>query len=179
MDSRSKHKRVRAREVALQALYQFDLLRSGSEPLTSVDDLEPFVAQATQEDVVSSYVRQLLSGILDKLTTIDGHIDRTVTHWKFERITPIDRSILRLALFEILEVSDVPPKVAINEAIELAKRYSTAQSGAFVNGVLDRVYRDLQADLQTDADLQAEWTDEETTQKTTADSRPNGDASAC
>jgi len=63
-------------------------------------------------------------------------------NWKLNRIAPVDRCILRLALFEMLEMDEVPPKVAINEAIDLAKKFSTEQSGAFVNGILDRIYND-------------------------------------
>ena len=73
---------------------------------------------------------------------LDRRIAAAALRWKLSRIAPIDRCILRIALFEILESGDVPPKVAINEAIELAKKFSTEQSGSFVNGILDRIWTD-------------------------------------
>ena len=66
-------------------------------------------------------------------------------NWKLDRIAAVDRAILRLGLYELLEMDEVPPKVVINESVELAKKFSTAKSGSFVNGVLDRIYQDLSA----------------------------------
>lgn len=136
-------KRSRAREVALQALYQYDLSGRGQAPDAHPEDLQPFIADSSEDESTRSYARRLLNGTLSSLESIDARIARAVTNWKLERIAKVDRSVLRLALYEMLEEPDVPPKVAINEAIELAKKYSTEQSGAFVNGVLDRIHHDL------------------------------------
>ena len=86
------------------------------------------------------YARFLVEGVIARQRDLDERITAVAEHWKLHRIAPVDRSILRLGLFELLESADVPPKVAINEAIELAKKYSTEQSGAFVNGILDQAY---------------------------------------
>ena len=117
--------------------------------MTRVEDLEPFVGQSTDDGEIAKQALGLLDGVLGSLEDLDARIADVVKHWKMDRIAPIDRSILRLALYEFHEASSVPPKVAINEAIELAKKYSTEQSGAFVNGVLDRIYHDLlEADME-------------------------------
>jgi N utilization substance protein B len=139
-------KRTRAREVALQALYQEDLAaKAGKDPRT-VTDFEPFISEATQDAEVRTYVRQLLDGTLAAKQALDERIAAAAANWRLSRLAPIDRCILRLALFELMEHAAVPPKVVINEAIELAKKFSTAQSGAFVNGVLDRLWRDSAQD---------------------------------
>ena len=135
--------RTRAREIALQALYQHDLAQRSKEARPHPVELEPFIRQSSDEPEVRAYALRLYDGTLSALEGIDAQIEAVVAHWKLERIAAVDRSVLRMALYEILDVPDVPPKVVINEAIELAKKYSTAESGAFVNGILDRIYRQL------------------------------------
>lgn len=142
-------KRAQAREVAVQALYQFEVSQRGSSPHRGIADLEPFLATATSDAWVRDFARRLVDGVLARLGSIDETIRGAAERWKLERIALVDRSILRLATYELLDEPDVPPKVAIDEAIELAKKYSTAQSGAFVNGVLDRIYRDIRAGSRT------------------------------
>jgi N utilization substance protein B len=107
-----------------------------------VDVLRPFLEKFSVDASVRREAIAMIDGVLSCQEDLDATIRAAADRWKLERIAAIDRAILRLAVFEILESPDVPPKVAINEAIELAKRYSTAQSGAFVNGILDRVMRD-------------------------------------
>ena len=151
-------KRTRAREIALQALYQIDLAgRTGDE--SPVDAIESLIAASAEkssehpEDLhpdVRAYGMAIVDGALGICEELDRRIGSATEHWKLDRIAPVDRCILRIALYEILEVPDVPPKVAMNEAIELAKKYSTAESGAFVNGVLDRIYRDLVREQQAE-----------------------------
>ena len=137
-------KRTHAREISLQALYQHDLERKVNRSARrDIDDFEPFLDESTQDPEVREYARRILEGTLSSLDQIDQRIAAAAEHWKLSRIAPVDRCVLRIAVFELLESSDVPPKVAINEAIELAKKFSTEQSGAFVNGVLDRIYTDL------------------------------------
>jgi transcription antitermination factor NusB len=136
-------KRTRAREIALQALYQHDVggKRSG-KPAAGTCDVEPFIETATGDPEVRQYARRLADGVIASCSELDEKITAVAKNWKLNRIAPVDRCILRLALFEMLEMDEVPPKVAINEAIDLAKKFSTEQSGAFVNGILDRIYND-------------------------------------
>lgn len=95
-----------------------------------------------QKDIMD-YSRLLLSGVIDQQVTIDKHIENASEHWRLGRTTYIDRSILRLAVFEMLFSQDVPPKVAINEALEMAKKYGNEESKDFINGVLDRVLKEF------------------------------------
>ena len=142
-------KRTQAREIALKALYQHDLQRKREKDArATVDDFESFIQAESGDPEVRSYVRFLLDGTLASITELDERIAAAALNWKLSRIAPVDRSILRLALFELIESPDVPPKVAINEAIDLAKKFSTEQSGAFVNGILDRIYNDLKETRQ-------------------------------
>ncbi len=137
-------KRTQAREIAFQALYQHDVHQKIDETAPStVDDFETFIAGATDDVEVRKYARILVDGTIAMRQNLDERITQAAKNWKLSRIAPVDRSILRLALFEMLGSEDVPPKVAINEAIDLAKRYSTEQSGAFVNGILDRIYNEI------------------------------------
>lgn len=139
-------RQTRAREIALQALYQFDLACKAGRAEQSVEDLEPFLAQATQDAQVAQSARWLVQAVVASLGDLDARIAATAQNWAIGRIAPVDRCILRIALVELLERGDVPPKVAIDEAIELAKKFSTEQSGAFVNGILDQIYQGLLAD---------------------------------
>jgi len=137
-------KRTQAREIALQALYQHDLGgKRFNKPTTGTCEVEPFIETATGDPEVRQYARRLADGVISSCSELDEKIASVTRNWKLNRIAPVDRCVLRLALFEMLETDDVPPKVAINEAIELAKKFSTEQSGAFVNGILDRIYNDL------------------------------------
>jgi N utilization substance protein B len=145
---------TKAREIALQAIYQFDRARKAGRFGQRVEDFDPFVTESSGDQRVAHHARRLIDAVLTKCEDLDARISRTVKNWAIERIAPVDRCILRLALAELLHMEDagevppklVPPKVVINEAIELAKKYSTDQSGAFVNGVLDRLYRELAAE---------------------------------
>ncbi len=134
-------KRTQAREIALQALYQFDIQRQiDASVLPGVDDFEPFITESTDDPEVRDYARQLVAGVLDSLDELDEQIAAVSENWRLDRTAAVDRCVLRIGLFELLECPEVPPKVAINEAIDLAKKYSAEQSGAFVNGILDRIY---------------------------------------
>lgn len=95
-----------------------------------------------QQDILD-YTRLLLSGVKQEQATIDKHIEDASEHWKLKRTAYIDRNILRLAVYEMLFAQDVPPKVAIDEAIELGKKYGNAESRDFINGVLDRILKDF------------------------------------
>ncbi len=134
-------KRTQAREITLQALYQFDIQRQIDESvLCGVDDFEGFIVKSTDDPEVRDYARGLLDGVLGSLQELDEQIASVSENWRLNRTAAVDRCVLRIGLFEMLESPDVPPKVAINEAIDLAKKYSAEQSGAFVNGILDKIY---------------------------------------
>ncbi len=134
-------KRTQAREITLQALYQFDIQRQIDESvLCGVDDFEGFIVKSTDDPEVRDYARGLLVGVLGSLRELDEQIASVSENWRLNRTAAVDRCVLRIGLFEMLESPEVPPKVAINEAIDLAKKYSAEQSGAFVNGILDKIY---------------------------------------
>jgi transcription antitermination factor NusB len=131
-------KRTRARELALQILFQLDL--RGDEIL---DDLEGILDRSGKAPDVTEFARALVIGTAAMSEEADRQIAAVAEHWDVRRMAAIDRNILRMAVFEMRERTDIPDKVAINEAIELGKKYSTAQSGAFINGILDRIRRGL------------------------------------
>ena len=128
--------RRRSREVALQALYQMEM--SGRKP---VESLEVLCRHFEVSDRAEGYARELVEGIAGKWDEINDRIRRCAANWRLERMTVIDRNIIRLAVYELCCRDDVPPRVAINEAVELAKKYGTGESGAFINGVIDAVNR--------------------------------------
>ncbi|MEE3055224.1 MAG: transcription antitermination factor NusB [Planctomycetota bacterium] len=134
-----KRNRTLAREIALQALFQQDL--AGDDP----QKISELLAEATEDSREREYARSLALGVLENRQDLDRRIVEVTNNWKLDRIAAVDRAILRLGLYELLEMDEVPPKVVINESVELAKKFSTAKSGSFVNGVLDRIYQDLSA----------------------------------
>jgi N utilization substance protein B len=128
-------RRTRGREIALQVLYQADL-NSGLGPL----EIRKFVERRVLGDTnLGAFTQGLIQGVRDNQPRIDALISEVAENWRIDRMAAIDRNILRLGAYEILHCPDVPTKVAINESLELAKRYSTAQSSRFVNGILDRL----------------------------------------
>ena len=126
--------RSQARELALQCLYQLDL--RGEEAAESARTL---LAAADPE--VQEHAKALVEGVRSKQEDLVKVLSPLIEHWSWERVAAVDRAILRIGAYEILHVPEVPPKVALDEAIELAKRYSTRESGSFVNGILDKIYR--------------------------------------
>ena len=131
-------KRRKAREFALQVLYGREITEKPSEVM-----LEYVSRKAKGDTEISSFAMKLIQKTIEHQKTLDENVIGVVDNWEFERIALIDRLILRLALCELLYFDVIPPKVTINEAIELAKEFSTAQSGRFVNGVLDSLYKKL------------------------------------
>jgi transcription antitermination protein NusB len=128
-------RRSRGREVALQVLYQIE--QNSEVPLGEVHS---FIRRRLLDDPkLCEFTESLISGIKEHQAEIDSIISQVAENWRLDRMAAIDRNILRLGAFEMLFCPEVPAKVAINEALELAKRYSTAQSSRFVNGILDRV----------------------------------------
>ena len=131
-------KRTRAREFALQILYQIDIrnadlaevLQDFWEEKTEMDEKEP---------EIRDYTERLARGVLEKIDSLDKTIERFAENWEIKRMAYVDRNIMRLAAYEMMHLDDIPIKVAINEAVELAKRYGEPDSSKFVNGILDRI----------------------------------------
>jgi len=147
MEKPVKHpgKRRHARELAIQFLYQFDL--GGG----ALDDAIPMFWQTQTDitDTVRSFAEDLIRGCVLHRDTIDEKLRKYTEHWELPRMAAVDRNILRLAIYEMTCRDDIPPVVSINEAVEIAKRYSTRESGAFVNGILDRLRGDLPRPART------------------------------
>ena len=134
-------RRRKAREVALQFLYQLDV-NGASDPTDFEGD---FWARHPVDAEARAFAESLVRGSKEHQARIDELIARYAEHWDLDRMAVVDRNILRLAVYELLLDAEVPPKVAINEAIEIAKKVGTAESGRFINGVLDRIHRELRA----------------------------------
>lgn len=133
-------RRTQAREHALKILYQFDITK---RPLDAV--LTDYWKSEDTKDVndhdVISYAAQLANGVLMHIKIIDEKITEYATNWQLKRMAVIDRNVMRLGLFELKFSTEVPPKVAINEAVELAKKYGDMESSKFVNGILDKIHK--------------------------------------
>jgi N utilization substance protein B len=129
--------RRKSRELALQALYQEEL--AGQATLL---DFEEFCVHFQVSKKTKPYAVKLLEGVREKRDEINELISRHAENWRLERMSFIDRNILRLAVYELHYQDDVPTSVAINEAVEIAKRYSTDDSGPFINGILDSMARE-------------------------------------
>ncbi len=126
-------RRSRAREVALQALFQEDL-----NPRDSRDQIAPFLHSRLHDEQLREFAMTLVLGVLRNLAELDALLESKADNWSLGRMAATDRNVLRLGAFEI-RYSDTPDRVAIDEAVELAKRYGSAQSSQFVNGILDKL----------------------------------------
>jgi N utilization substance protein B len=139
-------KRREGREVALQLLFHWDL--NVQQPFTGTE-LELFWEFRPTLPGVRTFATNLLNGVVAHQPTIDEKISKYTANYELRRISAVDRNILRMAIYEMFFADDVPPIVAINEAIDIAKKFGTEESGKFVNGVLDRVKLDLNRPLRT------------------------------
>ncbi len=132
-------RRTRARELAIQFLYQIDLRKVEMQSSEALEGLDDFLAMETKDHEARNFARGLIEGTRNASQQIDDLVRQVARNWDLDRMAVLDRNIMRLAIYEMLYCSDIPPKVSINEAIELGKRFSTANSGGFINGILDRV----------------------------------------
>jgi len=132
------HQRRKAREVALQVLYELDVLNIDSKKAVALfwDNFE-----APEES--RKFSTLLIEGTWDNREQIDNHISSCSENWSLPRMSRVDRNILRMAVYELLYCPDIPPKVTLNEAIDLGKMYGSENSGSFINGILDAVYLKL------------------------------------
>lgn len=132
-------KRRKAREYALQILFQADF----TERTIDRKDLEDFWSEKKESRDVREFTEDLVKGTLNRLDEIDVMIEKVTEHWLLKRMGAVDRNILRFAAYEILFRSDIPSAVTINEAIEIAKKYSSKEAAPFLNGVLDKLAREV------------------------------------
>lgn len=127
----------RAREAAMRTLYEIEL---GRGDITST--LQETLVEANLPADMAAYAERLVRGIRAEMTGIDLRLSSIIKDYDFKRIAAVDRNVLRVAAYELLEIPEIPPAVTINEAIEIARRYSTAESGKFVNGILGKLLED-------------------------------------
>lgn len=131
-------KRHQARELAIKVLFHLEY--NPGEPTESFDLIcNHFGSSAA----IKPFSRQLVLGVCGNQSQLDQLISQSSKNWRLERMSCVDRNILRLAVFEVLFLKEIPPKVSIDEAVELGKRYGTKESGAFINGILDHIYNEL------------------------------------
>ena len=126
--------RRKSREIAIQILYQFEM-----NSLNIDEGLDLYWSEHPHPKEVSSFAEILVRGVEDNKEEIDSLIINAAANWSFKRINPVDRGILREAIFEFLFCKDIPYKVTLNEAIEMGKKFSSEKSGSFINGILDSV----------------------------------------
>ena len=135
--------RSRGRQIALQTLYLMEWNGWECDVETALDRL----LETTKEEDLSdehpsvNFAKGLLAGIVERRKEVDGIIAGCARNWRLDRMAMVDRNILRIGVYELMFSNDVPPKVAINEAVELAKRFGAEDSAPFVNGILDAVHK--------------------------------------
>ena len=130
-------KRRKSRELALQVLYHWDV--TGHDAAKSLPQLQEHFSSEQGKD---EFAERIVLGVLEHREEIDRLIEGVSENWRLERMTIIDRNLLRLATFELRYCDDIPPKVALNEAIDLGKRFGSEESGSFINGILDRIQKE-------------------------------------
>jgi len=128
--------RSKAREIALFILYQIDIYKRDYK-----EAFQNYLEEYPQKEEVVNFSLRLIEGVLENLEFLDSVIKKYIENWDIKRLAFIDRNILRLSTYELLFLDDIPPKVSINEAIELAKRFGDINSSSFVNGILDKIFK--------------------------------------
>jgi N utilization substance protein B len=131
-----------ARERALQALYQLEM--ADGQPGEALQSAWSAAGSEQPDPEAQQFALSLVEGVRDHLDEIDAMIQTHSHNWRIDRMTRIDRNVLRLGIFELKYLIDIPGKVSINEAVELGKRFGTEDSSAFINGLLDRIASSLQ-----------------------------------
>ncbi len=135
--------RSKAREWTLRVLYAWESRQRQDERADLVTTMEDFLARLSVGPTRRPYLRRLVETLDSSLPEIDAELQRCLTNWRLERVSAVDRNVLRIAAAEMLRLDDVPPRVSIQEALALAEKYGTERSPAFVNGVLDALMRRL------------------------------------
>jgi N utilization substance protein B len=131
-------KRRKSREYALQVLFQLNITKQ-----EAIKALSQFQEHFSQDGEADEFLKRLVLGVLEHCQELDRLIEQYSENWRLDRINIIERNILRMALFELLYCEEIPPKVTINEAIDLGKRYGSGDSGGFINGILDRIQNEV------------------------------------
>jgi len=131
-------KRRSSRELALKFLYQFELNGGDLD-----EQIKLFLERNSSQEDVANFMKELVVSLIDKMEEIDEIIQKFSDHWILDRMTVIDRNILRMGTCELLFNFSTPPKVVINEAIDIAKKYGNEDSPEFVNGILDKVFNEI------------------------------------
>jgi N utilization substance protein B len=131
-------RRSKSRECALQVLFQLNITKQ-----EAIAALSQFQKHFSPDGGVDDFMSRLVLGVLDHRRELDRLIGQYSKNWRLDRINIIERNILRMALFELLYCEEIPPKVTINEAIDLGKRYGSEDSGGFINGILDRIQNEV------------------------------------
>ncbi len=137
--------RRKSREAALQFLYQNDFVKVADigNDMELSENFNIFCSLYQINKKARQYAFDLVKGILAEMADIDEVISAAASHWRLVRIAPTDRNLLRIAVYEMTDMDDVPPQVAINEAVEIAKRFGGEESPRFINGILDAVKNNL------------------------------------
>jgi N utilization substance protein B len=136
MKGRVRGSRSRARERALQALFQVDL--AAADPVEALSNAWKSEEEPPDEEAMK-FSQELVRGVMERREEIDALIEKHSLNWRVERMARVDRNVMRLAVFELMHRSETPKKVVLNEAIEIAKRFGSEESGAFINGILDKI----------------------------------------
>lgn len=131
-------KRRFSRELALKFLYQLEFNEAGFK-----DQMASFGDRLSCQEEVKDFMEELVSKVIDHLEEIDLTLKKYSEHWALDRMTVIDRNILRLGVCELIHSQTIPPKVVINEAVEIAKKYGSGESPDFINGILDKIYKEM------------------------------------
>jgi len=140
--------RRKSRELAMQALFYIDMSQNDSNDL-----LERFCVNFSPSKKARPFFLKLVNGVVQEKSEIDSIIEKFSDNWKISRMSCVDRNIIRIAVYELLYCQDIPPKVSINEAIDVGKKFGTELSGAFINGILDSVRMALKK-KETKTDVQ-------------------------
>ena len=146
---KSSGTRHKAREAALQMLFAYDMDSSPCQQLTNNYWNE--LGDSTHDDKTRDFANKLVCGTIDKVTEIDDIIRIRAEHWRIERMAIVDRNVLRLAVFEMY-FHDTPDTVALNEALEIARKFSTYEATQFINGLLDSIKQDHEKSVETPDD---------------------------
>lgn len=131
-------RRRKSREFALQVLFQLNITKQ-----EAVKALSQFQEHFSPNGEADEFLKRLVLGVLEHRQELDRLIEQYSENWRLDRINIVERNILRMALFELLYCEEIPPKVTINEAIDLGKRYGSEDSGGFINGILDRIQNEV------------------------------------
>ncbi len=145
----ARESRRQAREAALQMLYQWEVGRTSIAEVTRTFWTDGPASEDPLGETLQQFAATLSRGVVTHLEEIDPHLSESAEHWRLSRMTVMDRLILRLAVYEFLFEKSTPPKVVINEALELARTFSTDDAVRFINGILDAVRRKLEGEDET------------------------------